>query len=130
MFLRALFVITLLALAIPAQAAEEEDQSPWAGKALLGYLATSGNTDNSNLNSAFEISYTRDVWMHMFKASAIHATAKMETRQRQQRPTLQDGRANADCPSITTCLVSWIGARIVSVGTTPSSRRRWATAAG
>jgi putative salt-induced outer membrane protein len=78
MFLRALFVITLLALAIPAQAAEEEDQSPWAGKALLGYLATSGNTDNSNLNSAFEISYTRDVWMHMFKASAIHATAPDE----------------------------------------------------
>jgi putative salt-induced outer membrane protein len=76
MYLRSVCVITLLAMAAPALAAEEEeDKSPWAGKALLGYLSTSGNTDNSNLNSAFEISHTRGDWMHMFKASAIHASA-------------------------------------------------------
>ena len=75
MYVRSLCVITLLVLAAPALAAEEEEyKSPWAGKALLGYLATSGNTDNSNLNSAFEISYTRNDWMHRFKASAISAT--------------------------------------------------------
>jgi len=76
MYLRSVCVITLLVMAAPALAAEEEeDKSPWAGKALLGYLSTSGNTNNSNLNAAFEISYTRDVWMHMFRASAISASA-------------------------------------------------------
>jgi len=80
MYLRSLCVITLLVLAAPALAEEEEeDKSPWAGKALLGYLSTSGNTDNSNLNSAFEVSHTKGDWMHMFKASAIHATAPDET---------------------------------------------------
>jgi len=80
MYLRGLCVITLLVLAAPALAAEEEeDKSPWAGKAVLGYLATSGNTDNSNLNSAFEISYTRNDWMHRFKASAINATEDEST---------------------------------------------------
>ena len=35
----------------------EEEESPWSGKVTLGYLATSGNTENSNLNSGFEIGY-------------------------------------------------------------------------
>lgn len=80
MNLRSVCVISLLALAAPAlAAAEEEEQSPWAGKALLGYLSTSGNTDNSNLNSAFEISYTSGAWKHMFATAAIHATEDDDT---------------------------------------------------
>lgn len=77
MNLRSVCVFSLLALTVPAlAAAEEEETSPWAGKALLGYLSTSGNTDNSSLNSAFEISYTSDSWKHMFAAAAIHATSE------------------------------------------------------
>jgi putative salt-induced outer membrane protein len=75
MYLRDVCLVTLLVLAAPVLAAEEEEaKSPWAGKALLGYLATSGNTNNSNLNSAFEISYTSGDWVHAFKASAIGAS--------------------------------------------------------
>ncbi len=67
-------------MAAPLMAAEEEaPSSPWAGKASLGYLATSGNTDNSNLNTAFEIGYTVGNWAHLFDASAIFATEDSDT---------------------------------------------------
>jgi putative salt-induced outer membrane protein len=75
MTLRYAWAIGLL-LAAPAMAQEdeEEDTSPWAGKATLGYLATSGNTNNSNLNAGFEVSYTKGSWVHSFRAEAINAT--------------------------------------------------------
>ena len=68
-------LFTSLLLATPLMASEEEaPPGPWAGKARLGYLATSGNTDNSNLNTAFEVGYTAGSWMHAFDAAAIFAT--------------------------------------------------------
>lgn len=73
MNLRGVAIIALLVVAAPNVAAEEEE-SPWAGKAKLGYLATSGNTDNSNLNAGFGISYSTDDWKHAFEAVAIHST--------------------------------------------------------
>jgi putative salt-induced outer membrane protein len=75
MTLRHVWAIGLLLFAGSALAEDKkEDEGPWAGKATLGYLATSGNTDNSNLNSALEVSYTRGEWTHRFKAAAINAT--------------------------------------------------------
>ncbi len=65
--------MTLLPLLAIAQDAEEET-SPWAGKASLGYLATSGNTENSTLNTAFEVGYTADKWAHLLEAAAITAS--------------------------------------------------------
>ena len=70
MNLRGVAIIALLALAA-SNVAAEEDKSPWAGKAKLGYLATSGNTDNSTLNAGFGISYSVDDWKHSFTAVAI-----------------------------------------------------------
>ena len=60
-------------LCLMAQDAEEET-SPWAGKATLGYLATSGNTENSTLNSGFEVGYTAGKWAHLLTAAAISAS--------------------------------------------------------
>jgi len=65
--------MTLLPLSAIAQDAEEET-SPWAGKASLGYLATSGNTENSTLNTAFEVGYTAGKWTHLLEAAAITAS--------------------------------------------------------
>ena len=66
--------------AVTVTAAEEEaPASPWAGKATLGYLATSGNTENSSLNSAFEISYTSGDWQHLFDVSAINSSEDSAT---------------------------------------------------
>lgn len=70
-----LILIAVLAVAPPSLlAAEAEENSPWAGKASLGYLATSGNTENSTLNSGFEIGYTSGQWAHLLTAAAITAS--------------------------------------------------------
>ena len=70
---RRVCIVGLLLIAAPFVAAQEEEAtSPWAGKAMLGYLATSGNTDNSTLNSSFEVSYSTGDWKHLFKARAIN----------------------------------------------------------
>ena len=73
MNLRSVSAIALLTLAAPLMAAEE-DEGPWAGKATLGYLATSGNTENSTLNTGFEIGYSAGDWKHLFNARAINTT--------------------------------------------------------
>ena len=53
--------------------AQDAPESPWSGKATLGYLATSGNTENSTLNTGFEIGFKTGKWAHLFKAAAINA---------------------------------------------------------
>jgi putative salt-induced outer membrane protein len=73
-------IAACLLVATPVLAAEEEaPTSPWAGKASLGYLATSGNTENSNLNTGFEVGYTAGQWVHLFDASAIYADEDSDT---------------------------------------------------
>ena len=57
----------------------EKEAGPWSGKAALGYLATSGNTESSSLNSAFTVAYTRNRWAHSLEASAIKAAEDDET---------------------------------------------------
>lgn len=74
---RSIWVLALLSLTAPAIAhdeEEEEDTGPWSGKAALGYLATSGNTENTSLNAAFNIAYMTGKWEHGFKALAINAS--------------------------------------------------------
>jgi putative salt-induced outer membrane protein len=59
--------------------AQEEAVSPWSGKATLGYLATSGNTENSSLNSGFEVGYTIGKWAHLLKMLAINSSESEQT---------------------------------------------------
>ena len=68
-----LFMICI-ALCSPGTHAADEKDGPWSGNAALGYLATSGNTENSNLNTSFEVGYETGEWRHVFEAFAIHAT--------------------------------------------------------
>ena len=70
------FLTLTLAAAIaitPASlvAQEVEEESPWSGKATLGYLATTGNTENSTLNSGFEVRYAPGKCAHLFNVAAI-----------------------------------------------------------
>ncbi len=71
---RHFMIVALLTVATPLLAAEEEEDGPWAGKATLGFLATSGNTENSTLNSSFEIGYKAGRWQHLVDAAAINAS--------------------------------------------------------
>jgi putative salt-induced outer membrane protein len=70
LFLTLALVFTPLSLV----AEETEEASPWAGKATLGYLATSGNTENSTLNTGFEVGYASGKWAHLLTAAAISAS--------------------------------------------------------
>ena len=75
MSVRSIWLIASLVLAAPVVAADEgEQESPWAGKATLGYLATSGNSDTTSLNSGFEVGYTAGKWAHLLTLGAINAT--------------------------------------------------------
>jgi putative salt-induced outer membrane protein len=74
MFKRSVFAFAILVLTVPAIAQEEDDDGLWSGKATLGYLATSGNTENSNLNTGFDLSYTPGDWKHALELRAIYAT--------------------------------------------------------
>ena len=57
-----------------AQNASQEEDKGWSGKATLGYLATSGNTENSTLNTGVEIGFSTDNWAHLAEALAITAS--------------------------------------------------------
>lgn len=74
MWLRLVVILAGLVLPVSVFAQEQEQKSPWAGKAKLGYLATSGNTENSTLNTGFEVSYTAGKWTHLAEAFAINAS--------------------------------------------------------
>ncbi len=72
----------ILLVAVPAHADEEqseEEKGPWSGKAAMGYLATSGNTENSTLNAAFEVAYETGNWKHSFNAAAFNASEDEES---------------------------------------------------
>ena len=72
MNLRMTMIVAAL-LAPMALMAQEEAESPWTGKATLGYLATSGNTENSTLNTAVEVGFATGEWQHIATAAAISA---------------------------------------------------------
>ena len=75
MRLRSLVMVAALAAPVSLMAqAQEEPESPWAGKVTLGYLATSGNTETSTLNTGFEVGYTKGKWDHLLTAKAINSS--------------------------------------------------------
>ncbi len=79
MWLRLVVILAGLVAPVCVFAQEQEQKSPWAGKAKLGYLATSGNTENSTLNTGFEVSYTAGKWTHLAEAFAINASENKVT---------------------------------------------------
>ena len=75
MDLRSVVFVASLALAAPLFAAEEEEaDDPLEGNVKFGYLATTGNTETSSLNTSFEAAYTVGRWVHEAMASAINAS--------------------------------------------------------
>ena len=78
MFARTFTTLLLLAT-LPALAQQEESEGPWSGAASLGYLATSGNTENATLNAGFELGYAPGLWKHGLRALAINAAENEAT---------------------------------------------------
>jgi putative salt-induced outer membrane protein len=74
MNLRSMVFVTSLALAAPLFAAEDKEDDPLEGNVKFGYLATTGNTETSSLNTSFEAKYVTGDWHHEAIASAINAS--------------------------------------------------------
>ncbi len=53
--------------------------SLWSGKTSIGYLATSGNTENKTLNTGFELGYTVNNITHVAELFAINASESETT---------------------------------------------------
>jgi len=79
MLFRLILAVALANAPLSLFAEEAEQESPWAGKATLGYLATSGNTENSTLNTGFQVGYTSGQWAHLLEAAAISASENEAT---------------------------------------------------
>ena len=79
MHLRSLAVLVPLALAAPLFAAPAEEDDPLEGSVKFGYLATTGNTETSSLNTSFESRYVAGDWHHEATASAINASENKMT---------------------------------------------------
>lgn len=62
-----------------AAATEEARADRWSGKASLGFLATSGNTESSSLNSGLAVAYALGKWVHALELSAINTREEEET---------------------------------------------------
>jgi putative salt-induced outer membrane protein len=79
--LRILCAALLLALSLPALAADGASGSPtkssdpqgWAGSGQLGLAATTGNTRSQNLNAGLDLKFTGDNWIYHFDASALRS---------------------------------------------------------
>ncbi len=82
MLARPIWILTGLFLMTSGNAQEgatAEEHDPWSGKASLGYLATSGNTENTSLNTGFEVGYASGNWAHLLKALAINSSQDKQT---------------------------------------------------
>jgi len=68
----------ILNLSLNSAFAAEED-GPWSGKVGLGYLATSGNTENKSFNLEFEVNYDAAKWHHGLGGRVFSAEADNDT---------------------------------------------------
>ena len=89
-------LVSLVALAAPAQA-------QWTGKAELGYLQSSGNTEAASANTKFDLTHETRRWRNNFTAAALYSeNAEFATAER------YEGRYQSDYKI--TDRMSWFGA--------------------
>ena len=71
-------LMVCLALSMAAGSALAQDEG-LSGQVAFGYLATSGNSDNENMNLAFGGQYDRDKWHHSLNGLAVRASSSNAT---------------------------------------------------
>ena len=75
--LRRLALLPVLVLATATGYAQDEEGI--SSRVALGYLATSGNADNENLVSSFDLAWNYVPWHHSLTGSAVRASAENVT---------------------------------------------------
>jgi putative salt-induced outer membrane protein len=76
-----LFSFSCLAISSQTQAHDEEKkpEGPWSGEFALGYLSSSGNTDDSSATFEFKAGYDLDVWHHALHGKTYSASNDNES---------------------------------------------------
>lgn len=72
-------VLLLSVLCSAAVQAAEDPDRPWSGKAALGVLATSGNSETTNANLGLELKYDSELWHHIAQLAAAGADSEGQT---------------------------------------------------
>jgi len=75
---RLVLAVIVSSLSVPAALAQDE-KGPWSGKVLLGYLATSGNTDNTSANLEAALNWDGARWHHELSGRAIGQSQDNDT---------------------------------------------------
>lgn len=89
-------LVSLIALAAPAQA-------QWTGKAELGYLQSSGNTEAASANTKFDLTHETRRWKNNIAAAALYSeNAEFATAERYEARYQSDYKI--------TDRMSWFGA--------------------
>ena len=75
---KAMLILLICMLRVDPSQAQNPPASapdPFSGQAAFGYLATSGNTDSTNVNAALGVLLIRGNWDHEFDFSAVSAAS-------------------------------------------------------
>jgi putative salt-induced outer membrane protein len=73
------FVVAFALFAISLGEAWAQDEEGFSGRVGLGYLATSGNSDNESLNANFDLWWNYDPWSHSLKGLTIRSKTSSVT---------------------------------------------------
>jgi putative salt-induced outer membrane protein len=97
---RSPLILLLFVLLTAPSFAQNPPPDPLTGAAAFGYLATSGNTDSTNANGTFDLTYERTRWTHELALAAVAATSNEVTnaeaysaKYKAQRPFGEDRRS-------------------------------------
>lgn len=79
---RVIGLAVILWLVVPAAFgadAGDEEKGPWSGRLVLGYLATSGNTDNTSANLEAGLNWDGQRWHHVLSGRATGQSQENDT---------------------------------------------------
>ena len=77
--MRVRLLAMLFALTIFSVPSFAQDEEGFSGRAALGYLSTTGNTETESLNVNFEMGWNYDRWHHRFSGLAVQSSTSNVT---------------------------------------------------
>lgn len=72
-----------------AAAEPAADPGPWSGRVLLGYLSTSGNTENTSGNLEAAVNWDGERWHHVLSGRAISQSQDKDTTAESYKATYE-----------------------------------------
>ena len=76
---RLILALGFVIMTMPVFAAEEEEEDPFFGTISFGYLATTGNTETSSLDTQASATYRTGRWEHVASGQAFTSSESNTT---------------------------------------------------